>query len=204
MLFKTSILKTEYLPPISTFWAVANSESIVLEVCENYQKKSTRNRSKILGTNGIEVLSVPLKRGKNSKMPIGEVQISYEDKWQGNHLHSFRSAYGNSPYFEYYFDPLREIINTKQDSLFKLNQKLFDFFVDALNLEIKIIPSEEYIHAYQENDCDLRNIKFNDPMINGYSPKKYNQVFEEKHGFVAGISILDLLMCKGPESILYL
>ena len=32
---------------------------------ENYQKKSTRNRSKILAVNGIDILSVPLKKGKN-------------------------------------------------------------------------------------------------------------------------------------------
>jgi len=204
MLFEKSILKTEYLPPISTFWAAANSEYLILEVCENYQKKSTRNRSKILAANGIEVLSVPLQKGKNSRMPIDKVQISYEEIWYGKHLHSFKSAYGNSPYFDYYFDPIKDIIKAKYESLLDLNKALLNFFLAALNLEAEIIESQDFIKDYPESACDLRNIKFNDPVINGYTPKKYNQVFEEKHGFVAGMSILDLLMCKGPESILYL
>ncbi len=204
MIFNTSILKTEYLPPISTFWAILNSENILMEVNENYQKKSTRNRSKILGVNNIEVLSVPLKRGKNSKMAISEVQISYEDNWQNRHLHSIRSAYGNSPYFDFYFDALKEIISLEHDSLLNLNQQLLDYFIKSLNLEVEIKPTEDYQFTYGDGDCDLRNVKFNNPNLTSYTPKNYNQVFEEKHGFVSGISILDLLMCKGPESILYI
>ena len=61
---KIAILTTEYMPPISSFWLMNNSDKIIIEHCENYQKKSTRNRSKILGVNGVDVLSVPLKKGK--------------------------------------------------------------------------------------------------------------------------------------------
>jgi len=204
MKFDTAIIKTEYLPPISTFWAINNSNKVLLEVNENYQKKSTRNRAKILGVNKVEILSVPLKRGKNSGKSIQEVKISYEDPWQGKHLHSIRSAYGNSPYFEYYFDDLKAIIGKPYESLCQLNNELLDFFLKALNMDIVIKPTLEYIHEYESSDCDLRRLKFNDPSLSGYSPKRYNQVFEEKHGFVSGISILDLLMCKGPESILYI
>ncbi|MDF1696008.1 MAG: WbqC family protein [Saprospiraceae bacterium] len=204
MLFNTSILTTEYFPPISTFWAMLNSEHIRLEHCENYQKKSTRNRAKILGANGIEVLSIPLHKGKNNKMPIKEVKISYEDKWQSKHLHSIRSAYGNAPYFEFYIDDIKAIINRQFDSLMELNQSLLLFFIRALQIELSIAPTENYQMEYNPNDIDLRNVKFNAEIMNGYSPKIYNQVFEEKHGFVGGISILDLLMCKGPESILYI
>jgi len=204
MIFKSAILKSEYLPPISTFWALVNSENSFLEINENYQKKSTRNRAQILGVNGIEVLSVPLQKGKNSKMPIQEVAISNESNWQGKHLHSIRSAYGNSPYFDYYFDSLQGIINSKHGTLIRLNQKLLDFFITSLDLDVKLKQTVEYIHSYDENFCDLRKLKFSKTELNGYSPKTYNQVFEEKHDFVSGLSILDLLMCKGPESILYI
>lgn len=204
MMFANAILKTEFFPPISTFWAINQSEHLYLEVCENYQKKSTRNRAQILGANGIEVISVPLKKGKNNKMSILDVEISNEDNWQSKHLHTIRSAYGNSPYFEYYFEPIQEIMSMEHKSLLMLNQRIFDFFVEALNLEIELKKTEEYHHSYTEKDCDLRNIDFNSPIIPSYEAKFYNQVFEEKHGFVSGISILDLLMCKGPESILYI
>ena len=34
--------------------------------------------------------------------------------------------------------------------------------------------------------------------------KKYDQVFMEKHGFIANLSILDLIFNLGPESAEYL
>lgn len=204
MTFSTAVIKSEYLPPISTFWAIQNSEKVIIEVHENYQKKSTRNRAKILGVNKVEILSVPLRRGKNSKMPILDVQISYEDQWQGKHLHSIRSAYGNSPYFEYYFEDIKRLIASRYDALYDMNTALLSYFIQSLSLECELIQSSEYHRMYNESHLDLRHIPFNSPDIEGYAPKKYNQVFEEKHGFVSDISILDLLMCKGPESILYL
>ena len=204
MTFNTAILKTEYFPPISTFWALVNSEQGLLEINENYQKKSTGNRTQILGVNKVEVLTVPLKRGKNSKMPIREVQISYDDVWRSKHLHSIRSAYGNSPYFDYYFDPIKEILQQQHEYLVQLNRKLLDYFCEVLHIDTPLGQTAEYVRHYGDDFCDLRGAKFNQPDIPGYAPKRYNQVFEDKHNFVANISILDLLMCKGPESILYI
>jgi hypothetical protein len=204
MTFTKAIIKSEYLPPISTFWAAHNSDVVLLEVNENYQKKSSRNRAKILGVNGIDVLSVPLQKGKNNNMPITEVAISYHENWQTKHLNSIKSAYGNAPFFEYYFDDIEQILKNKYDLLIDLNQSLFSFFNKSINLDISIQKTSMYTKDYADSDCDLRFMKFNQKEIKGYTVKKYNQVFEEKHGFIGGISILDLLMCKGPESILYI
>lgn len=203
-MFSKAILSTEYLPPISSFWAILNSGSTYIEHCENYQKKSTRNRAKILGVNGIDVLSIPLKKGKNNNMPIKEVLISYEDSWTNKHLNAIRSAYGNAPYFEFYIDELKRILLTKYETLLGLNTELLKFFIDSINIETTLLPTESYLHNYSKEILDLRSLKFNQSNIPFYQPKKYNQVFEEKHGFISGISLLDLLMCKGPESILYI
>ena len=37
-----------------------------------------------------------------------------------------------------------------------------------------------------------------------FEPKPYYQVYQQKHGFLPNLSILDLLFNMGPESILYL
>jgi hypothetical protein len=200
---KTAILTTEYLPPISSFWLMNRCEEVIVEACENYQKKSTRNRSKILGVNGIDVLSVPLLKGKNSRMPITEVKISYNSEWVSNHLHAIKSAYGNAPFFEYYFDDIERILKHGYTKLVDLNTALVKFFVNSFDLETNIKQSDDYIRDYF-NAIDVRKMGFNKREIEGFVPKSYNQVFEEKHEFVADLSALDLLMCKGPESILWL
>lgn len=204
MLYTLAILKTEYLPPISTFWAMNNSKHVKIETCENYQKKSTRNRAKILGANGIEVLSVPLMKGKNNKLPILDVKISYSENWQTKHIQSIRSAYGNAPYYEFYIDDICAIIGREYKYLYELNHDILQFFIQILQLEVEIKNTETYAIQYSKDTVDLRKVKFNQPIHADYIPKRYNQVFEEKHDFVPGISILDLIMCKGPESILYI
>ena len=37
-----------------------------------------------------------------------------------------------------------------------------------------------------------------------FEPKPYYQVYQQKHGFLPNLSVLDLLMNMGPESIYYL
>ncbi len=37
-----------------------------------------------------------------------------------------------------------------------------------------------------------------------FTPRPYYQVYRQKHGFLPNLSILDLLMNMGPESIFYL
>ncbi len=200
---KTAILTTEYLPPISSFWLMNRCSEVLIEHCENYQKKSTRNRSKILAVNGIDILSVPLQKGKNSRMPITEVEISYESEWVANHLHAIKSAYGNAPYFEYYFDDIERILKHGHNKLIDLNAALVQFLIKSFDLETNIKTSKEYLRDYP-NDVDIRKMGFNKREIEGFVPKSYNQVFEEKHDFVEDLSAFDLLMCKGPEGVLWL
>ena len=201
---KKAILTTEYLPPISSLWLMNRCSEVIIEHCENYQKKSTRNRSKILGVNGIDILSVPLKKGKNSRMPITEVEISYDSEWVANHLHAIKSAYGNAPYFEYYFEDIERILKSSQRKLIDLNHTLVKFLIKSFDIESLISTSVEYVRDYPIEYIDLRKMKFNKRDIQSFVPNSYNQVFEEKHEFVEDLSALDLLMCKGPEGILWL
>lgn len=192
------IIKTEYFAPISTFSGLLDNETVFLESCENYQKKSTRNRIQILGANGPSTLSVPLVKGKNKATPIKDILISYDENWQAKHLHAIRSAYGSAPYFEFYYDDISGILNAPHKRLWDLNWRIFNFLVDSFSLDIQIHETTEYTKEYDKNILDLRK------GVTVNTQKNYNQVFENKFGFVSNLSALDLLMCKGPESMLYL
>ena len=81
--------------------------------------------------------------------------------------------------------------------LIDLNNKLQTVILKLLQEERNVKTTTEYLH---EGDfTDLRNHKWN------YGKQeRYDQVFMEKHGFIANLSILDLLFNLGPESADYL
>lgn len=199
-----AILTSEYFLPISSLFLYHNCAEVLIETCENYQKKSTRNRAKIIGANGIENLSVPLKSGKNNKMPIQQVEISYDSDWVINHLQTIKSAYGNSPFYEFYIDDITELLESKIATLYELNSCITNFMLDQFDIETVSKSTLEYKVSYDQHSIDVRNSNYNKRVIPNYTPKRYGQVFEEKLGFVAGLSSLDMLMCKGPEGILYI
>jgi hypothetical protein len=175
----------------------------MLEASENFQKKSFRNRYRILGANGTMNLSIPLIKGKNQKTNIKNVEIAYYDPWYANHIHSIQSAYGNAPFFIYYADEVFELLRSGEPSLYNFNRNALELILRLLAIDIQIKETTEFLPFYKDF-IDLRNsmkIRPQEP-INSEFP--YIQVFEDKFGFVSGLSILDLLFNLGPEAKLYL
>ncbi|MBT8232953.1 MAG: hypothetical protein HKO66_11960 [Saprospiraceae bacterium] len=189
----------ESIVPISIFgpvvkFALIKHYKAQIEKCESYQKRSLRNRLVILSANGPLTLSVPLKKGKNN-LPIEKVEIAYDEDWQRDHLRSIMSAYGNSPYFEYYYDSIKDIYNQKRTYL-------MEFGLDTVNFINKILGIDSYklttrYIKSQEVKFDMRNKEFNF----NYHQVPYFQVFEDKFNFTPNLSILDLIFNLGPESI---
>lgn len=201
---KTVLLTTEYFGPISSYKLMHELGTTFVEYCENYQKKSYRNRCRISSPNDVVLLTVPLTSGKNSKCPISEVTISYEEDWIAAHAQSLLACYGKSPYYEFYIDDLLTILNRKYERLLDLNKKLMDYLVDALDLDTLVVPTEAYQKAADDQVFDLRRHDYlNRPMLE-IKAAPYTQVWSGRHGFRPDLSILDLLFCKGPEGILYL
>jgi len=196
-----TIIESQYLPPISYFAVLLKQPSIFIEQYENYQKGSYRNRCHIATANGILRLSIPLEKGKNNQTPIKEVKIYNADNWQIQHWRAIKSAYGKSPYFEFYADELCLFFEKKYDFLLDWNTDLLRFMTENIGLPVDIQLTDNY-YKNDNSIMDYRNV---------ISPKKensnlfqdlhYGQVFEDKHGFIPNLSILDLLFCKGPEAI---
>lgn len=195
---KTVLHSTQILGPIDTFATYLASDQICIDQHEHYQKRSYRNKYKILTTNGPITLSIPLAKGKNSQQSIKDVQISYDERWNENHLHTIRSAYGRSPYFEFYYDDIVGIFNKRHTYLFDLNMEAMTWALKKLKLNVPLTYTDQYYKNKdsEENVLDIRQKLHNDHM----QIIKYGQVWEEKFDFVPNLSILDLLFCKGPES----
>lgn len=180
------VLTTAYLPPVSWCAVAWNSKAVELEAHEHYQKGSLRNRCHIAGPNGVQRLSIPLEKGKHRQMPIREVRIAYDEPWQRQHWRSITTAYGNAPFFEHYADGVFAFYDRKYTFLFDYN---LDFLTFILQKKLGW-PGE------------IRLTESFRPPQAGYpeaieSAIRYSQVFEDRHGFLPDLSVLDLLFCCG-------
>ncbi|MBL7810197.1 MAG: WbqC family protein [Saprospiraceae bacterium] len=187
------LLETQYFPSISWCAAVWNTSVVKLDAAEHYQKGGLRNKCFIAGPNGIQRLSIPLLKGKHQQTPIKEVRISFDEPWQRQHWRSIQAAYGNAPYFEHYAPEIERFFVKKWTFLFDLNQEIFSWaLVGKMGWKGDFTLESEYIKpgTYTLGQ-DFRNGKM------AATPLPYPQVFQEKHGFLPGLSILDILFCCG-------
>ena len=200
------LLQIEYFPTIWFFAQCVGYSEITLEASEHYQKRSYRNRCEISGPNGTIWLSVPLDKGKNNQKPIQEVSIAYYESWQNVHWHSIQTAYGKTPYFEHYAKLVKELVFEQCPWLFSKNFQIIDAIKNELELDIQFRRTSEYKKSTGENITDLRN---QNPVhtiqnIGRHQFEKYQQPFIYKQPFHSNLSILDLIFCKGPETLNYL
>lgn len=199
----TILIEAQYLPPVQYFTVLAQAETVYLETQEHYQKRSYRNRSFLAGANGRMLLSVPLKKGKHQQMPITDVEVDYKRPWFGEHWHSIKSAYGKSPFFDYYAEAIEAPLRRKPSRLFTLNRLLLKALLRQLGLEVAVLETQAYGQV-PEGTLDLREaIHPKHPKLPFEAPP-YPQVFQDRHGFIPNLSILDLLFCTGPQAPLLL
>ena len=194
-------LSTAYFPPIEYFSLIRNAGNVFIEREENYIKQSYRNRFRILSSNGILTLSVPVMKGSQLKTKIKDITIDYSKRWQQNHLGAITSAYSRSPYFQFYRDSFEKIILGNYKFLIDLNEELINKCLEIMKINKCILYTSSF-EAHTGKIYDYRyRLTPKKPLDIPY--KLYIQVFGNL-GFVSGLSIVDLLFNVGPESAEYL
>lgn len=188
-----TIFPIVYFGNISYFQKLANSHSVIIDLGEHFIKQTQRSRCEILGANGIQQLTIPVIKSKGSKTPVCEIEISDSEDWRRIHWKAIESAYGSSPYFDYYGIEVKELIFNKENSLSKFNLAILNRVLIWLDLELTFNVSQEYVEG--KNNVDLRSESFTSKE-NEIQP--YVQVFAKQGEFFPDLSILDLIFCEGP------
>lgn len=194
-------LSSSCFAPIIQFTLISGIENYKIESKEHFVKQSFRSRYQIYGANGLLNLVVPLKKWKNHT-PIEKIEVSYDEDWQQLHWRSIESAYRASPFFEFYDEEIKPLVFSKEVNLIQRNTR-----IESTILKILGIPTiNVFTKSYDQQEPDWRMLinPKNKVEIESFSMPKYIQVFEDKHGFIPNLSILDLLFNLGPESKLYL
>ena len=195
------LIHPSYFPSISHFVAISQCDLVTFEMDDNFQKQTNRNRMYIYSPNGIQLLNIPVKHSKTAHQKTKEIKIENDFDWQKQHFKSLEAAYRSSPFFEYFEDDIASIFQKKHTFLMDLNLETMAIVSKCLGLEFDYNETTEYFHEVNDK-TDFRSL------INGKKDtavfEPYTQVFEEKHGFINNLSILDLLFNEGRYALDYL
>ena len=175
---------------------VRGGEEAVIDLGENYVKRSERNRTEIVTPTGGMVLSVPLIKANRPRTPMRDMRIDNSKRWQHQHWVAILSAYRSSPYFDYIADRIAPIYEREWEFLIDLNREILQAEFDILGIAPKYQFSEIYVEP-SESVIDLRDKK----RESQFCSPQYFQMFMDRTPFVENASMLDLLMCEGRESI---
>jgi len=192
-----SILLPTYFPSI-LFWKIILKNDFFWMKKSYYKKQTLRNRMFIHGANGKLMLSIPiLHSGINQKRFYDDVSIDPSSNWKKNHFKSIKIAYQSSPYFEFYEADLKNFYQVKTSNLYNFNLKSVELVLKWLELGTTNRNIDFNIETYKQSknikEIDNREIKKN-------SNIKYIQTFEDKNGFIDGLSILDMIFNCGPKT----
>ncbi len=172
-------------------------EECVIDLGENYIKRSERNRARILSANGVMPLTVHVENGNRPRQRMRDVKIDYSKRWQHQHWVSILSAYKSSPYFDHYAEELEPFYRREWRYLVDYNMEYLQSLLRLLGAKCEVRLSEQYVEA-KEEDLDLRP-KRNEGST--FVAEPYVQVFSDRMPFVENLSVLDLLMCEGPAAV---
>ncbi|HEX8349646.1 MAG TPA: WbqC family protein [Hymenobacter sp.] len=202
------LFEAQYNPPITFFTELVGADSLLLESQEHYRKQTYRNRCLILTAQGVKPLTVPVVDGNRSeKVKTTALGIDYRQNWVHQHWRTLQTAYGGSPYFEFYADYLHDIYVQKIPLLFDLNLALLHFYLRCLRLRTPLEFTTDYHPHYDPSAVRDRRDWLTPKGASEAEPDRtsgsdrvrpYHQTFGSR--FVPDLSILDLLFMQGPAA----
>lgn len=205
--YKSLLIDLHCFGSINYYSTLIEYNKLIFEIYEYFRKGSALARYSLAGPNGRVLLSIPVLHEHRDRTPASGLRIQNRDRWQQVHWRTLTSAYRRSPWFEYYEDELRFLYTERFELLTDWNRAAFDLVTKWLNVSWEISLTESYREHYPEADVDDRRYLVM-PRAEAAAfpgePLRYPQVFEDRTGFIPGLSVLDLLFSegKGARSVL--
>ncbi|HEA30356.1 MAG TPA: hypothetical protein ENH91_10235 [Leeuwenhoekiella sp.] len=199
---KALIIPT-YLPTITTMAVLIRAHHVVVEIQDNYQKQSYRNRTYINTANGRLGLTIPVKHNHNTvRKKTADALIENNFLWQRQHWRSIQIAYRSSPFFEFYEDDLTELYHTEYEQLLDFNLKGIQLLFEMLNISKEFEMTTAYEKKPKSSDFRrLANAKKSNIPV---AMPEYDQVFTQTTGFNGQVSVIDLIFNEGPNAVTFL
>lgn len=183
-------LPSRFCPPAAYYRMVALNPDATTVVCggERFDKRrKDAHRMTVADTRGELELTVPI--AKPYGRTWGDTAVSRHGDWWAVMWTALESAYGRTPFFEFYADDFRPLILGVEEygTVGELNFR-FDLAIRrALGLTSPVV--------YSPVESEPQPVEL-------WMPEPYWQVRADRLGFIPNLSILDLIFNLGPETAL--
>ena len=220
-----SVHQPQYLPWLGYFDKIAGSDLFVFLDEPQFKKREFQNRNRIKGPQGEIWLTVPVVSKGKFEQPIKDVLIDNSQAWQKNHWQTLSLNLKKAPFWAQYSPGLEAFYTTPYSHLCDLNFKMSLWFFEQLGLKTpwkieseigtSTVSTERLIELCKKTGStgyysgsggkdymDEERFKQEglDLSYQHYSHPSYPQRFADK-GFLPYMSIVDLLMNVGPDSL---
>ena len=138
-----------FLPWLGFFAKMARADVFILlddvQFTQGHNRHNWTTRVRILGSNGPQWLSVPVRRAGEGKQRIAELQIEPNDqRWLPKMLKTLESAYGRCAHFTAAYEPVRAALQTHEGRLSALNVELIHRVRSLLGLKGQTLLSSSF------------------------------------------------------------
>ena len=217
-----TIHQPEHLPWLGYFNKMAKAEKYVILDSVQFEKNYFQNRNKIIGSNGVQWLAIPVQMKGHMSNTISTTKIAGDERWKKKYLNTIQMSYSKHPFFKEVFPVVEKAINIETNLIADINISIFMAFADKMDMHPEFVRSSNlniqglksdlildickatnasmYIAGPSGRDyLDIQSfkeagieVKFND-----YNHPKYPQ--RKTKEFVPYLSSLDLFMNCGFE-----
>lgn len=175
-----------FIPWIGFYDMIDKSEKFVILDDVQFNTRSWQQRNKIKSSNGLQWISVPVKKKNLGIQKINEVQIFQTEIFISDFKKKISYNYSKSKYFEKYKDEFFKIVESalNDNLLYNLNIKIIKWTLKKLNIEKEILLSSD-LKVKPRNKSDrvikiCENLNSNSYLCNE-GAKKY--LTDEKNNF---------------------
>jgi hypothetical protein len=230
---RVAIVQSNYLPWKGYFDLIAGVDAFVLYDEVQYTKRDWRNRNRIKTASGLRWLTVPVEVKGRYHQRIDEVAVADPD-WARSHLGAIEQAYADAPHLSAYRDVLRDGLTeaARHNRLSDVNRSLIELMCAQLDIDTPLLWSTDVdrqpLEGVEPRTARLLGLCLAlgaTEYVSGPAARAYVDVdafsahgvrvlwadysgypeYPQPHPpFEHGVSVVDLLLCAGPDARSYM
>ena len=220
---KCAIMQPTYLPWAGYFALMTAVDVFILLDDVEFSHQSWQQRNRIKAQNGPQWLTVPVKLAGKKHQLIRDVEIDDNQPWRRRHSHAILQGYARAAHLAENRDWIESLYQQPTHSLCEWNIRFIGDVARILGLKTDVrrssnipkndersarlvdccraVGADEYLSPpgsfeYLDTDRSFDNTGITLSYLHYEHP-----VYDQLHGgFVSHLSVLDLLLNKGPAS----